>query len=54
MLNHMQHTTGSEIQPFRKPCNMGWLFSLVMVSVGFLILISFFAIVWNDLSGRMW
>ena len=35
----LQHTTGSEIQPFRKPRNIGWLFSLVMVAVGFLMLV---------------
>ena len=33
-------TTGSEIAPFRKPRNMGWIFSLIMVAVAFLMLIS--------------
>ena len=36
----LQPTTGSEIAPFRKPRNMGWIFSLIMVAVAFLMLIS--------------
>lgn len=35
----LQPTTGSEIAPFRKPRNMGWIFSLIMVAVAFLMLI---------------
>ena len=35
----LQPTTGSEISPFRKHRNMGWLFSLLMVTVAFLMLI---------------
>ena len=35
----LQPTTGSEIAPFRKHRNMGWLFSLLMVTVAFLMLI---------------
>ena len=35
----LQPTTGSEIAPFKKPRNMGWLFSLIMVTVAFLMLI---------------
>ena len=35
----LQPTTGSEIAPFRKNRNMGWLFSLLMVTVAFLMLI---------------
>ena len=36
----LQPTTGSEIAPFRKPRNMGWIFSLIMVAVAFIMLIS--------------
>lgn len=36
----LQGCTGSEIAPFKKPRNMGWLFSLLMVAVAFLMLIS--------------
>ena len=36
----LQGCTGSEIAPFKKPRNMGWLFSLMMVAVAFLMLIS--------------
>lgn len=36
----LQGCTGSEIAPFKKPRNMGWLFSLLMVAVSFLMLIS--------------
>lgn len=35
----LQPTTGSEIAPFKHPRNMGWLFSLIMVAVSFLMLI---------------
>ena len=35
----LQGCTGSEIVPFREPRNMGWIFSLVMVTVAFLMLI---------------
>lgn len=35
----LQSTTGSEIAPFKQPRNMGWLFSLIMVTVAFLMLI---------------
>ena len=35
----LQPTTGSEIAPFKKPRNMGWIFSLIMVAVAFLMLI---------------
>ncbi len=35
----LQSTTGSEIAPFKQPRNMGWLFSLIMVAVAFLMLI---------------
>lgn len=35
----LQPTTGSEIAPFKQPRNMGWLFSLILVAVGFLMLI---------------
>lgn len=36
----LQGCTGSEIVPFREPRNMGWIFSLLMVTVSFLMLIS--------------
>lgn len=36
----LQPTTGSEIAPFKQPRNMGWLFSLIMVAVAFMMLIS--------------
>ena len=36
----LQPTTGSEIAPFKQPRNMGWIFSLIMVAVAFLMLIS--------------
>lgn len=35
----LQPTTGSEIAPFKQPRNMGWIFSLIMVAVAFLMLI---------------
>ena len=35
----LQGCTGSEIVPFREPRNMGWIFSLLMVTVSFLMLI---------------
>lgn len=35
----LQPTTGSEIASFRKARNMGWIFSLIMVAVAFLMLI---------------
>ena len=35
----LQGCTGSEIAPFRKPRNMGWIFSLIMFAVAFLMLI---------------
>lgn len=35
----LQGCTGSEIAPFRKPRNMGWIFSLLMVMVAFLMLV---------------
>lgn len=35
----LQGCTGSEIAPFKQPRNMGWLFSLIMVAVAFLMLI---------------
>ena len=35
----LQGCTGSEIVPFRKPRNMGCIFSLLMVTVSFLMLI---------------
>lgn len=35
----LQGCTGSEIAPFKHPRNMGWLFSLLMVTVAFLMLI---------------
>lgn len=36
----LQGCTGSEIAPFKYPRNMGWIFSLLMVTVSFLMLIS--------------
>lgn len=36
----LQPTTGSEIAPFKQPRNMGWLFSLIMVAVAVMMLIS--------------
>ena len=36
----LQGCTGSEIVPFREPRNMGWIFSLIMFAVAFLMLIS--------------
>lgn len=35
----LQGCTGSEIAPFKHPRNMGWVFSLLMVTVSFLMLI---------------
>lgn len=35
----LQGCTGSEIVPFREPRNMGWIFSLLMVTVAFLMLV---------------
>lgn len=35
----LQGCTGSEIIPFREPRNMGWIFSVLMVTVAFLMLI---------------
>lgn len=35
----LQGCTGSEIAPFKYPRNMGWIFSLLMVTVSFLMLI---------------
>ena len=35
----LQGCTGSEIAPFKHPRNMGWIFSLIMVAVAFLMLI---------------
>ncbi len=35
----LQGCTGSEIAPFKHPRNMGWIFSLLMVTVSFLMLI---------------
>lgn len=35
----LQGCTGSEIAPFRKPRNMGWIFSLIMVAVAFMMLV---------------
>lgn len=35
----LQGCTGSEIVPFREPRNMGWIFSVLMVTVAFLMLI---------------
>lgn len=35
----LQGCTGSEIAPFKQPRNMGWIFSLIMVAVAFLMLI---------------
>lgn len=35
----LQGCTGSEIAPFREPRNMGWIFSLLMVTVAFLMLV---------------
>lgn len=35
----LQGCTGSEIAPFKHPRNMGWLFSLIMVAVAFMMLV---------------
>lgn len=35
----LQGCTGSEIVPFCEPRNMGWIFSLLMVTVAFLMLV---------------
>lgn len=35
----LQHTTGSEIVPFAKSRNFGWLFSVVMLATAFTMLI---------------
>ena len=35
----LQGCSGSEIAPFKQPRNMCWLFSLILVAVGFLMLI---------------